>query len=218
MLPRKQFSSGVVIFNANMKFNVSVIFSVSCWLLLCFCYVLISRDRFSLQREISSHFNVITPLMLLLFINLALTWSQSYLLMEHVLSLDKLWSLLGGKETISYLKRKQFGNYKVTLCIFTLSIKHLTVLISRLAILSIRRNGIDASTSVISDIVTGSIQETLITWPTMLVLTSALETITARRANCRWKHLKTHQIQTLHLQIFCIWINPLKTWNTFLWW
>lgn len=41
--------------------------------------------------------------------------------------------------------------------------KHLTVLISRLAVLSNRRNGIDASTSVISDVVTGSIQETLIT-------------------------------------------------------
>ena len=41
--------------------------------------------------------------------------------------------------------------------------KHLTVVISRLAVLSNRRNGTDASTCVISNVVTGSIQETLIT-------------------------------------------------------
>lgn len=37
------------------------------------------------------------------------------------------------------------------------------VLIGRLAILSVRRNGIDASTCVTGDVVTGSIQEALVT-------------------------------------------------------
>ena len=49
-----------------------------------------------------------------------------------------------------------------------------TELMGELAIFSIRK-GIEASTRVISDVVTWPIQKTLVTWPAILVLTCALE-------------------------------------------
>ena len=63
--------------------------------------------------------------------------------------------------------------------------EQLTELISRLAVLSISRNGVDASTCVLSDVVTGPVLDTVVTWPTILVLTSALVTTAAQRANWR---------------------------------
>jgi len=72
--------------------------------------------------------------------------------------------------------------------------------------LSIGRNGIDASTCVPSDVVTGCVHDTLITWPTILVFTSALVTTTARRANWRqsyplFKHGNVEHISKTYIFI-----------------
>ena len=80
-----------------------------------------------------------------------------------------------------------------------------TELMGELAIFSIRWKGIEASTRVISDVVTWPIQKTLVTWPAILVLTCALEPSTVLIAD--WGQKNTNDVKKNLVQMVLFYMD-----------
>lgn len=88
-----------------------------------------------------------------------------------------------------------------------------TITWPRLAMLSVPRDGVDTCTGIGCGVVTGSVERTAVTWPTVVFLTSALVTAAARRTNCRRDKRVTNWPNIPYLLF--LWM--LKMWNGAVW-